>query len=79
MRCGSTLRALACARTSGRNVSVAITRLATPRFLSSMLSWKLHDEQEPQSPSASSAARYFCATASIIAGGAGWLALFLWM
>jgi len=77
MRRSSTLRALACANTKGRNVSVAITKLATPRFRSSTLSWKLHDEHEPQSPNASTAIRYFCAIASIISGGAGWLALFL--
>src|SRR4051812_16059932 len=48
-----------------------------PSFSSSMLSWKLHDEQDPQSPSARSAARYFPATAWIRALGAAWLALFL--
>ena len=40
-----------------------------------MLSWKLHDEHEPQSPSASNAMRYLRATSLIISGGAGWLAL----
>ena len=72
---GVTRRALACARTSGRNVSVATMMAVTPRFSSSMLSWKLHDEQDPQSPKASSAIRYLCATSSIMPGGAGWLAL----
>lgn len=73
--CGSSFRALACARTSGLKVSVAMTMPFRPRLRSSMLSWKLHDEQEPQSPSASSAMRYFFATSSIISGVAGWLAL----
>ena len=62
-----------------RNVSVATTTPASPCFLSSMLSWKLHDEQDPQSPSASSAILYFRASSLIISGGAGWLALFLEM
>jgi hypothetical protein len=58
IRCGSTLRALACAAINVRKVSVAMTIALTPRFRSSMLSWKLHDEQDPQSPSASSAILY---------------------
>ena len=75
IRCGSSFRAFACASTRGLKVSVAITTPARPRFLSSMLSWKLHDEQDPQSPKASSAIRYLRATSSIMPGGAGWLAL----
>src|SRR5690349_4826844 len=48
-----------------------------PSFSSSMLSWKLHDEQLPQSPRARSAARYLPATSWSNSFGAGWLALFL--
>ena len=75
MSLGSTFRARACATTSGANVFDAITYAVTPRFSSSTLSWKLHDEQEPQSPSASKAALYFCTTSSIVSADAGWLAL----
>lgn len=53
---GVILRALACASTSDLKVSVAITYAVTPFFSSSTLSWKLHDEQEPQSAKAKSAA-----------------------
>src|SRR5262245_57803685 len=48
-----------------------------PRFSSSMLSWKLHDEQLPQSAIARSAPLYLAATSSSRSLGAGWLALFL--
>ena len=48
-----------------------------PSFSSSTLSWKLHDEQLPQSPNARRAPRYFAATIAISSLGAGWLALFL--
>src|SRR5215467_1226109 len=48
-----------------------------PRFSSSMLSWKLHDEQLPQSAMARSAPLYLAATSSSRSLGAGWLALFL--
>src|SRR5215472_6335630 len=48
-----------------------------PRFSSSMLSWKLHDEQLPQSAIARSAPRYLAANSSSRSLGAGWLALFL--
>ena len=68
---GVTSRALACASTRGRKVLVVMTKLATPCFSSSMLSWKLHDEQAPQSASAWIAARYFKATLAIISEGAG--------
>ena len=48
-----------------------------PSFSSSMLSWKLHDEQLPQSPRASSAALVVGRDLLEQSFGAGWLALFL--
>ncbi|HEY0492328.1 MAG TPA: hypothetical protein VGD57_02530, partial [Candidatus Dormibacteraeota bacterium] len=66
-----------CANTNGRNVSVAITTPVRPRFRNSIESWKLHDEQEPQSPRANNPIRYLRVISLIISGGAGWLALLL--
>ena len=77
--CGSTLRALAWACTRGKKVSVVRIKLVTPRFLSSMLSWKLHDEHAPQSAMARIAARYLPANSSYMPSGAGWAGLSLWM
>ena len=60
----STFLALACASTSGLNVSVAMTNAATPLFSSSILSWKLHDAHDPQSAIARSAPLYRLAPSS---------------
>lgn len=72
---GSTFLAFACARIKGAKVSVATTTAVTPRRFNSILSWKLHDEHEPQSPSASRATLYFEPISSSIAAGAPWLGL----
>ena len=40
------------ARPSGANSSLQITAVGMPLFSNSMVSWRLHDVHEPQSPTA---------------------------
>ena len=56
---------------SPRNSSVTMVAVGTPRFSSSMLSWTLHDVQDPQSAIPLITTAHSRAAASSMSSGAG--------
>ena len=63
-------RSLRCASAARTNAEVTIVTLATPRFSSCALSWRLHDVHDPQSPMPLMTAVQSAASASIMPAGA---------
>src|SRR5262249_49668920 len=59
-----------CALTKGTKLSVTIRKFGMPRFSSSMESYRLHDEQAPQSAEARMAPLYFKTISFMMAAGA---------
>jgi len=64
-------RARACARPSVSKAVEQTVSAALPCLVTSMLSWTLHDEQEPQSPEPAMTTSHSALSAAIIAGSAG--------
>ena len=62
---------------SPRNSSVTMVAVGMPRFSSSMLSWTLHDVQEPQSAMPLITTSHSRVAASSISSGRGSAAAFL--